>query len=420
MNNMLELAALALGPLVTITIGWVLLWIAASRGHDDNQIFTRELYALGGASLIVGICAGIVVSAHVMSVFLLVAALVIGAGAITKFYVSERQSLLWVLTIAAERGIPLESAARAFAEERHDFIGRRAKLLADYLEAGVPLALALNRARCSVTPTAQLAADLGQQTGTLGIGLRQAIGDLDSGEATLRETIEKLFYLIFLLVFGANIVTFIMLRITPVLSKMLVEFGIEVPLATRQLIHAVGMLANGWVGGPLFACAAAVFVLAVLCYVGLSPRQLPLIGRLWWSADCALVMRWLAIAIRQGLPLGEMVHLLAAHFPQRRVRKKLERASAGIGRGQDWLDALRATGILRRRECGLFKSAERAGNLPWALDEMAQSGMRRSAYRIRAWTNVLFPVLLCGCGAVVLFIMLGTFLPLVAIISGLS
>ena len=45
---------------------------------------------------------------------------------------------------AAERGISLEVAVRAFAAERDDRIGRRALDLADYLEAGLPLALACN------------------------------------------------------------------------------------------------------------------------------------------------------------------------------------------------------------------------------------------------------------------------------------
>jgi type II secretory pathway component PulF len=253
----------------------------------------------------------------------------------------------------------------------------------------------------------------------LGVGLRQAISCYDEGEATLRAMIERLFYLIFLLVFGAFVVTFIMLKITPVIAKMTYEFGLEVPPRTQQLIDIGDMLAHGLVF-PVFACAIAVFILTVLCYLGLSLRQFPIIGRLWWSADCSLVMHWLAIAVRQNLPLGDMIRLLAAHFPHARLRGKLERASMGIDRGHNWCDSLQERRLLRSRESGLIKAAERAGNLAWALDEMAQSGIRRSAYRIRAWTNIIFPVLLCGFGAVVLFICLGTLLPLAALISGLS
>ncbi len=419
MYTTFQFTALAMGPILMLAVGWVLIWIGATRTPNQNEVLTRLLKALGGAFAAGGICLGIIVNAHVLSLFLIAAAIVITLGAIAKYYVAERQSLIWVLTVAAERNIPLESAARAFADERNDLIGRRASLLADYLEAGVPLALALTRSGCSVTPAVQLAADLGHYTGTLGVGLRRASNDLDDAEVTLRAMIEKLFYLLFLIVFGLIVVTFMMLKIIPVLAKMFEEFELELPYATTQLIRVSDALAAFWVF-PLLGCCLLFAVVTLLCYVGFSPRQLPLIGRLWWSSDCALVQQWLAVAVRQNLPLGEMVRMLAAHFPQARIRRRLERASMSIDRGADWRDSLQASGILRRRESGLFKSAERVGNLAWALDEMAQSGLRRAAHRIRAWTNILFPAVLLGFGAVVLFICLGSFLPLVNLINGLT
>lgn len=420
MLDTLSISIFAIGPFVAVAIGWVLLWVAAAREITANYFVTRLLRAVGVVILVTGIFVGILISSHIMSLFLLSAALVFGISSIVKFYVAERQSLLWVLAVAAERGIPLESAARAFAEERNDVIGRRSKQLADYLEAGVPLSLALSRSRCSVTPSTLLAAELGQQTGALDIGLRQAIIDLDEGDDMLRSMIEKLFYLIFLALFGTFILTFIMLKIVPVFAKMFDEFEIELPLASQQLVRVYETVANSLISFPLLLCGFIGIVMTVLWYIGVSPRHFPIVGRLWWSADCSLIMQWLAVAVRRGLPISEMVRMLATHFPQTRVRKKLERASMRIDRGQDWCDSLRATRIFRHREGALFKSAELAGNLPWALDEMAQSGIRRSAYRIRGWINLLFPALVCVFGAVVLFVCLGTMLPLIALIQGLS
>jgi len=420
MFRLLDITLIALSPLAAAVLGGLLFWIVAARGSDRNQRLTSALKALATVLMVTGICLTIVVNSHLMAGFLLLASVVIGIRAVVTYFNSERQSLLWALTIAAERGIPLESAALAFSQERNDMIGRRAKMLAEFLEAGVPLALALSRSRCSVTPAAQLAADLGQRTGTLGIGLRRATNALDEGESLLQSMMEKMFYLLLLLVYGTLIVTFVMVKITPVIAKMMDDFELDLPPTTTMLISVADTVASSWVVGLLVMGSIFVFILTVLCYVGVSPRQFPLINRLWWSADCSLVLHWLAIAIRQKLPIGEMVRLLATHFPQARVRRRLERASIRIDRGHDWQDSLRATGIFRHREAGIFKSAERAGNLAWALDEMAQRGIRRSAYRIRGWTNILFPLVLCGFGAIVLFICAGTFLPLISLIDGLS
>src|ERR1700686_3525096 len=44
-----------------------------------------------------------------------------------RYRETERRSLLWLLGVAAEKGIPLSTAVRAFADERHDALGRRAR-----------------------------------------------------------------------------------------------------------------------------------------------------------------------------------------------------------------------------------------------------------------------------------------------------
>jgi type II secretory pathway component PulF len=212
-----------------------------------------------------------------------------------------------------------------------------------------------------------------------------------------------------------------MLKIMPVFNRILFEFDMEVPWETRVLIDVSSMLAAGW---PLFLPLIVIWVLFLivgLCwYMGVAPHSLPLVNRLWWSADCALVLRWLATSVRQQRPLAEAVRTLAIRFPQHRVRMRLEHASSRIDRGADWCDSLRTAGLIRHSESALFKTAERVGNLDWAMDEMASSGMRRASYRIRAWMNIAFPAAVLVLGLIVLSITVGVLMPLVAMIEGLA
>jgi type II secretory pathway component PulF len=98
----------------------------------------------------------------------------------------------------------------------------------------------------------------------------------------------------------------------------------------------------------------------------------------------------------------------------------LEQASRRIDRGGEWCDSLRQSQIISRAESVLFKAAERAGNLPWALEEMADSGQRRSSYRLRAWTAVLFPLAVIVFAGPVLFLALAVLTPLFQMIEGLA
>ncbi|MDA1051500.1 MAG: type II secretion system F family protein [Planctomycetota bacterium] len=421
---MFDTTIAALGPLALIALGLTLLWVAASgidRSATSNDLVVMLLRTVGWVMLLVGLLVMLAFMSHVFALFLWIVTIVVLISTVVRYFAAEQQSLLWALTVAAERGIPLESAARAFAEERNDRIGRRATRLADYLEAGVPLSLALKRSKTFVPSSIMLAADLGQESGTLGAALRQAAGQIDESETTLRWTLESLFYVAFVILFSGGAMTFLMIKIIPVFKRILEDFGMDVPPVTEALIAVSDALASGW---PLLLPLVLVWSLFIAdglgWYMGVSPNNLPVLNRLWWSADCALVLRWLATSVRQQRPLAEVIRTLAIRFPQHRVRMRLEHASSRIDRGADWCDSLRSAGLIRRSESALFKTAERAGNLDWTLDEMANSGVRRAAYRIRAWMNIAFPVALLLLGLIVLFITVGILWPLAAMIEGLA
>ncbi len=51
---------------------------------------------------------------------------------------------------------------------------------------------------------------------------------------------------------------------------------------------------------------------------------------------------------------------------------------------------------------------------------MADSGVRRATYRLRAWLNVLFPATVLVFGGGVFFIALGLMMPLFSLIQSLT
>lgn len=413
-------------PAVLVAAGCAALWGRSRAYHHGRQtgsfVLAEALAAAGWFLLVTGCLVAIGLLTNVFAVVFCPLVAVVFLVAVRRYREAERRSLLWVLMAAAERGIPLEAAVSAFEDERDDLIGRRARNLADYLEAGVPLALALQRSRNPVSAAALLAADLGQQTGTLGPALRQVVAQTDAIDGVFRSLLEKLFYLAFLVCYALMMLAFLMIKITPKFQKIYHDFGMELPSVTRALIDVSRVAASGEAGLllALLVLLQVVAVIGLLYYVRNAPTRLPLANLLWWRADCALVLRWLAIAVRQQRPLAEMVRLMAGYFPRAALRWRLERAAYRIESGADWCDSLQRVGLLRHAEAGLFRAAERAGNLAWALEEMADSSVRRSAYRLSAWLNVLFPAVVIVFGGLIFFIALGILMPLFALTSGLT
>jgi type II secretory pathway component PulF len=74
-------------------------------------------------------------------------------------------------------------------------------------------------------------------------------------------------------------------------------------------------------------------------------------------------------------------------------------------------------GLMKPAEVTMSRAAERAGNLAWALEELADSRMRRFVLRLRAWYNALIPLVVGLYGLWVMSIAASLILPLIQLIQ---
>ncbi len=423
---MFQAVLLILVPLGMMIAGLVILSMqngAGSNGWGSSPAALGVLLqVIGWILVVVGLFAlAFFLAGPVLFLLVWIVLAIILSSLLYRFRSVERRSLLWTLMLAAERDIPLETAARAFAAERRDHIGRRAFDLAEYLEAGLPLALALQRSRLHYPQSILLSAELGQQTGNLGGALRRALGSNNECELVMRAVAERTFYLICVVLFGATLLTFIMIKIVPAMQKIFVEFGVELTGAMQLLITLTYALVNTWfVLLPVGVVLVILMLRSLSYYTGASPRYMPGIIAGWQRTDRSVIMHWLAHAVRQNRPLPEMMRLISAYLTKRRLRSQLQRTARRIDQGLEWTECLQEAGLIRRPEAAVFRAAERTGNLAWALDEMAESNARRSIYRLRAVTNIAFPAAVLGMGCFVLLITAAVFSTMTKLISVLS
>jgi type II secretory pathway component PulF len=87
--------------------------------------------------------------------------------------------------------------------------------------------------------------------------------------------------------------------------------------------------------------------------------------------------------------------------------------------GMPWCASLHQSGLISPADAAVLSAAERVGNLPWALEEMAASALRRQAYRVQALIHILYLFLLILAGVMVFLFVAGLFVPLVTLIQGM-
>lgn len=345
---------------------------------------------------------------------------------IDRFRHAEHRALVWCLATAAERGIPLQESARAYSDEVVGDTGARALALAQNLEAGMPLSLATRMSRLRTATPMRLAIRVGEALGMLGPMMRQQIDDTAELDAAMRSVITRIFYLGNIICVSIMVITFVMIKIMPVYKRMFEEFGLKLPAMTELVINLSNLSVS--TSPPIFLPLAAFllllillfFLTAILYFVGWFPRDLPIIWRWFRRYDGALVMRGLAATVRRNLPVEQGLAVLAEVYPIRHIGWELAIVRQQVLQGTNWLESLQAARLVSAGDAAVLSSAERVGNLAWALEEMGDSAIRRQVYRLQLAINVLFPLAILVLAGMTGMFVIGVFLPLIALIQGLA
>jgi type II secretory pathway component PulF len=358
----------------------------------------------------------------------------------------EHHTLLHTLAFSAEKGVPLPEAARAYAQEHAGDTGARATALAERLEAGATLSAAISYARLRLSTAMRLAANLSDILAARGLALRAPLHWGNEADAALRAILNRLLYLVWIWIALVSIGAFLMIEIVPIFRRIFEDWDIPLPMVTEVLFSCSRNLVNGgwtllipgllvssvilcagmffytgWYDLPLFRNLRKQGVAGLCDTDAFRVVDLAFVFRMFvWRYDASLVMRSLALLMRQNTPLPQALMVLANVYPRGNVRRRLTAAALDIQQGGDWKQAFRRQWFLGNGEQALLASAERAGNLPWALDELADSLMRRMAYRLTVIHQIVFPVLLLLSAVCVSYFCVALILPLVQLVWALS
>lgn len=376
-------------------LGWLMIWLAAM-----------------GA--MIGIC-----GPTPLLLVLLLGLLVVSLMVWFRVRRAEHRALVGALAAGIERNVAMPEMARAFAGEIAGGTGARALMLAKLLEAGMPLDAAVVRAPLWLGTGMHVAIRTGCALGLLGPALRHELRTSRDMEDVVRPIAPRLWYLAAVVTIGLTILTFMMLKIVPVMDRIFYEFNLDLPNSTVFLIRTARRLADlGPLTSLLYAAFLGILVAVTLVYIGVVPRNLPLLDRIFRRYDGAIVMRSLSLAVQRGMPLSTALALVGTVYPLRSVRRWLLAAAERVAAGASWSHSLRAARLIGRSDAAVLTAAERAGNLAWAMEEVADSLLRREVYRWQWWYSLLSPIVLVLFGFAVAFIVVSLFFPLVTLIQG--
>ncbi|MDC0274192.1 type II secretion system F family protein, partial [Planctomycetaceae bacterium] len=302
---------------------------------------------------------------------------------------------------------------------------RRVDRLAFLLSHGMPLSSSLSCVPGIVPNSALLTIRAGDTSGYL----QQAVVDAAthhghqhrlrpmSGFSPTMATM----YVMCVPLIGSFIVFGLMKWIIPKFKEIFEGFDRELPLQTVSLIETADFLTSGPWALLLFLTYLGLNILAIIGFMkGFREIDYPLVGRFVRRLDVPELLRILSSTADAKRPFEETVHLMSFAHRRSAIKDAMQKVEQHFKQGDDLWNAMQTTGLITRPESALLKSAQDAGNLPWALNQVADSLERRFAFRWMATLEFLQPAVVLFMGFVTLFICLGMFMPLIKLLNDLS
>jgi type II secretory pathway component PulF len=400
-----------------------------AEGSAVGLTSVREDRLLGALLAVVLLCLllGMVLTGlwDPVSGFVLLTALTLvvsGLALIGCGRLGQRNALLATLAIAVERGMPLTAALEALADQRRGRSRRRLLALTRLLNEGAPLPQALAQVPGSLPRDAEVAIGVGWASGRLAGALREAADTRGPERALRSEIAPRLAYLVGVQLTMGLIVSFVLFFIIPKFEVIFADFGLTLPRITVAVI-----VASRWIikwGWPILSlmtiCELTWAVLLPFSLASWLGADLFWVDRLFRSRHTAPVLRALAWMVEGGKPLSSGVASLIRCYPAGWVQGRLTLVLHDLGSGADVWKALRDRTLIGPADAAILESANRVGNLPWAMRAAADGAARRSLLRIQGWIHLLTTLVVLVLGIAVLVLVTAFFLPLVTLIESLA
>jgi type II secretory pathway component PulF len=327
---------------------------------------------------------------------------------------NRQANLIWTLALAVRRGLPLGREVLTLSKSLWGRQRLRLEYLSENLDAGQSLSNSLERQPGLVPLSVVVQIRLGEDTGTLTDVLAACgAGQLQqySTNAEVVATQNALMILMIPIMLIPFFFGFIGYYIIPKHKKIFEDSGIQ---PTELLKFLFSVMDPGLSIATLIGFMSLVFVTAMyFALIRDRERDWPIVSRLAPRSNAPLILRALALLVRESRSLTTGLRALAGSHARQTVRIQLNRVLTQINHGDDAWEALARQRLISRHDLLLLRAAERLRNLPWALEQIADTTERRMRKRLQIALELVVPIAVVIIGLFVLVFTVSLMMPYV-------
>lgn len=316
-------------------------------------------------------------------------------------------------------GIPVEESLRGVSEQtekdkvRELIIGVRAKVLEGY-----GLAQAMSHYPGAFPELYRATVGAGEQTGRLDLVLEK-LADYTENQQTTRQKVQQaLIYPILMIVVSTAIISFLLTFVVPKIIEVFTSSGQTLPGMTQMLI-SISQFIKAY---GLYTLLAIILAIAAfkksLNNIKIKTAwhtlilKLPIVSYLAKTINVARYIHTFGILFAAGVSVLETMRVSASLVTNVVMRQAFDTATLRVREGSGIHEALKETRYISPMAIHLIASGEKSGQLSNMMERAASHLDNEVKRLIDTSLTLLEPMVILFMGAVVLFIVLATLLPI--------
>lgn len=269
----------------------------------------------------------------------------------------------------------------------------------------------------------------GEIGGVLEESLQRLSHFLEKDVELRRKVKAALTYPVLVIIAAVGIVAFLVGYIVPEFAKLFVDIGLkedDFPEITKFLINLSYNLKNNWL---IILIALVAVIVAWKLFVGtrfgrrVADRMklyVPVFGKLHHKVCMARFARTMGTLLTSGVPILQAMETVAGTVGNSIMADAVLDARARIREGDRIGDPLESSKMFPPMVVHMIGVGEESGSLDFMLQKIADFYESEVEATLQSLTAALEPILIVMLGAIVLFIVIAMFAPLLKVIETLT
>jgi type II secretory pathway component PulF len=263
----------------------------------------------------------------------------------------------------------------------------------------------------------------GESSGSLVEVLRRMAKHFQQFAEVQQKFTSALIYPAMVVVLGIGLVTFFMTVMMPKFIDIFNGFNVALPLPTRMLIAASHLFTSYWL------LLVGIIIVAIILFKRFQASKeggrkldewkmkVPVLGNVVKLNLFGQFSRTLGTLLQNGVPVLTALKITEQVLPNQLLKEAIADTREAVTDGKTLAQPLAQSQLFPQLMVDLVRIGEETGDVPGALNNLADTYESELQTALRVMTDLIGPVLIIVMAIIVGFLLLSIFLPLFRLIS---